>query len=357
MRVIEKRWKYLASGYKKLRSLGVQLDAQWKRSVQVAQRRKFMQEYAIWKRNRLTLLLLVLGFVLGCSLLCGFAYFAEEWNMQCLYSFWAFILFAIGSLFALLRRNFVRSVFTRPALETFTPPSQRLEQLWWKNLEPRSILAQNAGAEGIGRFLGFLEDNLPDTYIAIPEILTSIKKVTDTDVLLLGPSGIWVFEVKHWYGTIYKREGVWWHVVSKRRIDHLQDSGEKKQGPDEQWTNQVREIKTTLKRRRPNVAWTTEIIRGGVVFSNPGAILNRSNIQGNSAPYGQPRNWLDRINKEQAVQGFNTEVQLQILEALIEYGLSIERDEIIPASAIRLSEGAYQKISQELTEFIKRWAK
>lgn len=357
MRLIEKRWKYLADGYQKLRSTGAQLDAQWKRPIQVAQRRKFVREHATWKRNRLTFLLLVLGFILGCSLLCGFAYFAEEWNMQCLYFFWAFILFVIGSLFALLGRSFVRSVFQRPVLETYTSPSQRLEELWWKNLEPPSKLSRNASDEGIETFLGLLEAHLPDTYIAVPEILTSIKKVTDTDVLLLGPSGIWVFEVKHWYGTIYKRKGIWWHIASKRRIDHLQESGEKKQGPDEQWTNQVREIITTLKRRRPKVAWTTDIIKGGIVFSNPDAKLNQSNIEGNSAPYGQPQNWLDRINKEQTVKGFNLDVQFQVLEALIEYGLSIEREEIAPASAIKLADWAHQKVSQELTEHVTRWAK
>jgi hypothetical protein len=87
MRVIEKRWKYLEEAYKKLQSLGAQLDTQWKRPVQVAQRRKLKQEYATWKSSRRTLLLFVAGFILGFSLLCGFANFADDWSLQCLYSF------------------------------------------------------------------------------------------------------------------------------------------------------------------------------------------------------------------------------------------------------------------------------
>ena len=357
MRVIEKRWKYLEEGYKKLHSLGVQLDAQWKRPVQVAQRRKLKQEYATWKSNRQKFLFFVIGFVLCCALLCGFAYFAEEWNLQCMYSFWAFILLLIGVIIALLGRAFIRSVFDRPVLETYIPPSQQLVELWWKNLEPRPKTIQNAGDEGVRIFLDLLEYNLPNSYIAIPEILTSIKKVTDTDVLLLSPSGIWAFEVKHWYGAVHKTDGVWWHSVSNRRIDHLQDSGEKKQGPDEQWMNQVHEIKATLKRRRPDVAWTADTIQGGVVFSNPAVRLDKSNIQGNLVPYGGPRPWLDRILKTQTVENFTVSNQLRALDALIEYGLSIERDEITPVSALKLAEWTYQKVSQELTAYVENWAK
>ena len=91
MRLIEKRWRYLEQGYERVHSLGAQLDIQWKRSIQVAQRRKFKQEHTTWKRKRNKFILVVIGFILGCSLLCGFAYSANELNLQCLYSFWAFI--------------------------------------------------------------------------------------------------------------------------------------------------------------------------------------------------------------------------------------------------------------------------
>lgn len=357
MRVIEKRWKYLEEGYKKLQSLDAQLDTRWKRPVQAAQRRKFRQEYATWKSSRRTLLLFIAGFTLGCSLLCSFAYFADNWNLQCLYSFLAFTLLLVGMAFALFKRRYIRYAFNRPVLETYQPPSRRLMDLWWKNLAPRFKPSQDSGDEGVEVFLDLLEHKLPDSYIAIPEILTSIKRITDTDVLLFGPSGIWAFEMKHWYGAVHKKDGVWWQTVSNRRIDHLQDSGEQKQGPDEQWMNQAREIKTTLKRRRPDIAWIADNVHGGIVFSHPEVLLDKSNIQANLVPYGKPRPWLDRILTTQAVKNFALHDQLRVLDALIEYGLSIERDEINPVSALKLADWAYQKISQELTEYVEKWTK
>lgn len=354
MRVIEKRWKQLEAGHTRIHEFASQLDLRWKRPLQVAHRRKFDREYAAWRRNRRIILLLTFGFLLGCSLLCGFAYGAEDLNLLCLYSFGAFGLLLTGTLFAYWRRRNIRSIFNRPELETYAPPSRRLVELWWKNL---GILPEPSGDEGVETLLDLLKENLPDSYVAVPEILTSIKKATDTDILLLGPSGIWAFEVKHWYGTVYRENDAWWHTPSSRRIDHRQESGEPKQGPDEQWNNQAREIMTTLRRRRPDLLPAVREIHGGIVFSNPGAILDRSNIQGNRAPYGKPSHWLGRIQKTQAVEGFTMANRLRALDALIEYALSIEREEITPVSALKLAEWSHEKVSQELTEFVALWTK
>ena len=146
------------------------------------------------------------------------------------------------------------------------------------------------------------------------------------------------------------------HRERNRRIDYLQDTGEQKQGPDEQWMNQAREIKITLKRRQPNIAWVADNLHGGIVFSNPEVHLEKTNIQGNLVPYGKPRPWLKRILETPAVKGFTMRDQLCVLDALIEYGLSVERDDINPVSALKLADGAYQKVSQELTEYVKKWA-
>jgi hypothetical protein len=242
-------------------------------------------------------------------------------------------------------------------MENYFPLSQQLLELWWKNLEPRFQTVQNPGDEGVYGFIDLLADNLPNSYIVVSEILTSRRKITDTDVLLLGPSGIWVFEVKHWYGVIHKKDDEWWQRISNRRIDHLQENGERKQGPDEQWINQVREITTTLKRRRPDVAWAAGHIQGGIVFSNPEARLDKTNITGNRASYGRPKHWLNRILKARPNKNFTLEVQLQILDALIEFGLSIERDKIVPVSANLLAERAYQKASQDRSKFVNEWVK
>lgn len=356
MREIEKRWVKLQEGYQKLKVLSARLDAEWKRSIQVASRRKYKKEYSIWQSNRRVFLLVVFGFLLLCFLLCGLAAFSKKLELQCLYSFLAFSFLTGGVGFVFLARKSIRSILTRPVLETYSSPSQRLTNLWWNSLQPRTRIIQNSGDEGVCDFIKLLM-NLPDSYLVVSEILTSKRKITDTDVLLLGPSGIWVFELKHWYGEVYKKDGVWWQDVSGRRIDHLQESGERKQGPDEQWINQVHEIKTTLQRRRPAIAWTTKYIQGGIVFSNPQVKLEPKNIRENRASYGRPKNWLDRILNAQAVKGFNLDVRLQVLDALIEFGLTIERDQISPVSASKLADRAYQKASQEWTQYVTQWVK
>ena len=357
MRVIDKRWIKLKEGYNQLKYLSARFDAEWKRPIQVAQRRKHKQEYAVWKSNRRIFLSVASGVFLVFSLLCGLSFFSEEWGLKCLYSFLTISILLGGIGFGLVSRSFIRSIFARPEIENYFPLSQQLVELWWKSLEPRFQTVQNPGDEGVYGFIDLLADNLPNSYLVVSEILTSKRKITDTDVLLLGPSGIWVFEVKHWYGVIHKKDGEWWQRISNRRIDHLQENGERKQGPDEQWLNQVREITTTIKRRRPDVAWATEHIQGGIVFSNPEARLDLRNIIGSRASYGRPRHWLNRILKAHPDKNFTLEVQLQVLDALIEFGLSIERDKIIPVSANLLAERAYQKASQVRSNFVSEWAK
>ena len=116
-------------------------------------------------------------------------------------------------------------------------------------------------------------------------------------MLLLGPSGIWIFRVEHWSGTIVKQDGTWKQIQTMRvklgRKRHEEKTHEP--GPDDQWLQQKQEIVKTLGEHLPERAWTLDLIQGGVVFSHPKVALDKEHIQGNTASFG-PVKSLDRAH-------------------------------------------------------------
>ena len=164
------------------------------------------------------------------------------------------------------------------------------------------------GARGEYDFIGRLER------LGAGLIIYRLRQTSghdDVDVTVVGPMGVWVFEVKYWSGRIMWRNG-WWR---ERRGVLERAEGEP---PDRQWQRMAQQVATTIKRHAGRVlvqAPGASKIRGGLVFTPPGALYD--------IPKGCPFNWgtLDFWVKElQAAQpiAYLDEAQgLEIAETLL----------------------------------------
>ena len=142
----------------------------------------------------------------------------------------------------------------------------------------------------------------------------------DLDVTVVGPKGVWVFEVKYWSGTIGWRNGRWFRVKSRRGAGGARapEPVEVGQPPDQQWRRMTHEVEQTLRFRVPwLVARLPSLtrIRGGVVFTHPGASYDVAP----DCPFewGPIVYWVQQLGRAAVVPGLNERVVLQVLDALL----------------------------------------
>jgi hypothetical protein len=218
-----------------------------------------------------------------------------------------------------------------------------LIELWWKSLRPKRYVIRTHGSQAEVDFLkslSFLENN----HIAVWGLLTSAKRTSDTDVLLLGPTGIWIFEVKYWNGRISKHDGVW-SAVDKWGSRKIYDKS-----PDEQWLAQKNEIIKTIQMRLHSKLWLAELVKGGIVFAHQDATFGQ--ITGHKAAYGRPGSWRKRIKETKPGREFRIEDQLQLLDALILYASRHEKEELKIVSATDEANQLYAHASAALRKYV-----
>ena len=149
---------------------------------------------------------------------------------------------------------------------------------WWATISGRALSVRRSGPtlsarrygyEGEAAFVSHLAGELPDEYVAVSGLL--VTRHLDADVIVAGPTGIWVYEVKHWSGEIICQDSQW------RRIKNYREPGgrlvQKHQvlRPfDKQWIKEADAVKETLRRRLPQRPNLHECVGGGLVFTNGG---------------------------------------------------------------------------------------
>lgn len=109
--------------------------------------------------------------------------------------------------------------------------------------------------------------NLSDEYTAHYNLTTNGNgKAFDIDCILVGPLGLYVFEVKNHSGLIFYRDGIWAQIKVRRGAPyagHLKD-------PSGQLFRNIRILKTLLAQDDTNALW----LRGAIVFTSPRAALD-----------------------------------------------------------------------------------
>jgi len=247
----------------------------------------------------------------------------------------------------------------RPAVQpakVMQPRTVALEILgpWWERVEADggARADDGHGAEGVERFTDILWRKLPHDFFAAQELLVS--KSLDVDVLVVGPSGIWLFEVKHWSGHIVCRNGSW-----RRERTYFAAGGVEKtevkefEGFDRQWQRELDGVTTTLQRRLRNPVANALECRGGVVFSHPDVSwdLDSSCQSG----YGPPSFWADTVAQAPALPGFDTYERLRVLDALFTWSRKLQGDGDARC-AETLVQDLHDAINQSANGYIRRLA-
>jgi hypothetical protein len=107
---------------------------------------------------------------------------------------------------------------------------------------------------------------LGDEYAAYYNLpLNGNGRASDSDCILVGPSGLFVFEVKHHHGLILYRNGVWARVkMGRRGTPYRGRLGD----PSGQLYRNIRKLRELL--GQTDGLW----LHGAVVFTNPWAVLD-----------------------------------------------------------------------------------
>ena len=149
---------------------------------------------------------------------------------------------------------------------------------WKKNfLRQREIYT--AGFEGEQILKNALGRMLSNEYSAFFNII--IDGVGEIDCLVIGPSGLYIFEVKHHTGEIVYDENGWWRTKGRGRFAR----SEQLKSPSGQVLGTLNRLKKFLIRHGANV-WIEPI----VVFTNPAASLTLA-----KKPIGVKAITVDRI--------------------------------------------------------------
>ena len=169
------------------------------------------------------------------------------------------------------------------------------------------------GAIGEYDFIHHLQQKLDDSHYIISRLRQ--KQGDDVDVTVVGPSGLWVFEVKYWSGRIVWQNGQWQHEKNHR---NNASPSIITQPPDEQWRRMTADVARSIQYRAPQLVsrFLTHIsAKGGVVFTHKEATY--AIAPGCPAAWGNIATWERRLVSAPKVPGWDERVTLTVLDALL----------------------------------------
>jgi hypothetical protein len=307
MRRIDNKWTGVADGYLELQLFKTKLEAEFGRAVRVGQKQHFRKELTEWQKKRRVFFALVAIAPLSIITLCLTSIYFRE--VACVIIYWVMVVLVILVTLAVAGRQYILEMVNGKPVPQAEGLVVDLEGRWWQRLAPREPVVEKS-IKKEPDFASLLDRFLADTYCA--------RNPANDTVLMAGACGVWLFHVVDWSGTVIKQEGAWKLVQTWRdkflRKKSLEITFEP--GPDDQLLEKKQAIEAKLKQRLPEQAWILEQVRGGIVFVHPKVKLDKERIQGNRASFGVPKAWAGRILNTPAVEGFTTELQLGILDAL-----------------------------------------
>jgi len=344
MHCIDRKWTDLAAGYQAIQLSNTKLTGEFGRAVRVGHKQQFRKELTEWQKKRRVFFALVTVAPLSIITLCLTAFYFRD--VACVIAYWAMLVLIILITLAVAGRQYIHEMMNgKPVPQSLEGQLVDLEGRWWESISLQELVVEKAGGKGEMDLLTAFARSLPDS--------NNARLLSVTDVLLLGPAGIWIFKVVHWSGTIVKQEGGWKQIQTMRDKLGRKRREEKSHepGPDDQWLKQKHEIEKTLKKYLPERAWTLNLIQGGLVFPHSKVNLDKKNIQGNTASYGPPKAWVERIRGAPPVDGFTLEMQLEILDSLADSSGQQ------PISAKNEAEKLYQQVVGELRSSVAKMVK
>jgi hypothetical protein len=393
MKTVESTWRNLAKGHERVRELELSLQLAWAPQVEQAQRQKYQADLDSWdsrQKQRVSeheralsiwtqaiadqrlLLRTATGsgvrragivvpaslFLLTVTALLGVvAINAMQLILLgiCIGSAIAFTPAAWSAFqFAQLQSRKPSAVAMEdPRPQQEEPIRLALIDQWWQQISDdgtyQSKETADYGDVGEEQFYRHLTRSLPDDHVGIRGIL--VKKGLDVDLLVAGPTNVWVFEVKHWSGTITCRNGNW-----RRSKPYYAPGGvlrceeQEIRSFDRQWMRERREVEETL-RRRLHSSHLADRIAGGLAFTHPNVILDID--QSCECGCGLPESWTTYL-REVAASNQETITQqskLRVLDALLDRAEHIDYSYTQRRCCIELAE----RLSDDMTDWAKSY--
>jgi hypothetical protein len=167
----------------------------------------------------------------------------------------------------------------------------------------------------------------------------------DADVIVAGPTGVWVYEVKNWSGEITCERGQWRRVKTCReRSGRLVQEHEVLRSFDSQWAKEASAVQGTL-RRLPDPLDVPGAVGGGLVFTHAKVSVH---VGGSCAAWvGRPSSCVETLWSSPEMPTFTMEKRLRVPEALLEWsdGLHEQQGEVPweTASSVELTERLYDE--------------
>jgi hypothetical protein len=349
MRLIDNKWIDLSLGFQAVQALQSRLESEFDRAVEVGHKQKYQRELTEWQKKRRVFFALLALAPLPVIALCITAYYFRE--VACVLAWWLVTVLAVFVTLIAAGWSYIQQMINGQPVPQRAHVAASLAEQWWDSISPKTLSTKTHSDHGEVDFLTILSRSLSDEWLGVYKMFPPDPDLPQSDILLVGSSGIWLFKVIYWSGRIIKQDGIW-KQVHKKQGETIFDKA-----PDEQWTLQRDEILRSVQLRMPHLALTADMLQGGLVFPHPKVVLDKTRIQGNAAPYGLPRAWVERVRQSSPDDRFPLEVRLEVLDALaasinypkpqpVEYTSS--KDE-----ANRIYEGVASQLREYVAEMVK----
>lgn len=223
---------------------------------------------------------------------------------------------------------------------------------WWSTVSGHTssvrrseafLPARRYGDEGEEAFVSHLAGALPTEYVAVRGLL--VARNLDADVIVVGPTGIWVYEVKHWSGEITCERGEWQRVKTYReRGGRLVRKSEVLRPFDRQWAKEAGTVKETLRRRLPKCQDLPVAVGGGLIFTHERVSFHADSSC--KAWVGTPRSCVETLSDSSEIFDLTMEKRLHVLDALLAWSdqLHDQKGEALwtTSSSVKLAQHLYE---------------
>jgi hypothetical protein len=224
-----------------------------------------------------------------------------------------------------------------------------LETRWWKKLRTAPEPTEHEyGDEGEERLVSKLAYILPNDHYCIKKLMVGNR--LDADVVVVGPSGIWILESKYINGTIRVRNGSW--SKTKRYFeDGVYKTDEVKfDSFENQWLREKRAVERATKGILPeNLGSNNPLIKGGLAFTHPDTSLDFDYSM--DLEFKNTSQWVKEISAAQENAFLTDDQVLHLVDALLDF--SGKQRGTTSISAADLAEDIYKGTSSSLEGVLK----
>jgi len=338
VRNIDTKWRNLAEGFLCIKAFEKRFHAEWGPQLEKVRReRNEVECQRLRRRGHATLIAaLTLAYLLVAVALILTLLSSSAVTVVLVLAFVAPSILAFHGLWSLLHTP-----------DSVPVPSDLFNR-WWSTISGRATLVRRSGPalsarrygdEGEEAFVTYLAGRLSEEYVAVRGLL--VARNLDADVIVVGPTGIWVYEVKHWSGKITCESGKWRRVkVYRERGDRLVQEHETIRPFDKQWVKEADVVKETLRRRLPQHQNLREAVGGGLVFTHER--LSFSADGSCKARVYTPKSCMEALRISSEIPGLTMEKRLRIVDTLLEWSDRLyDQQEKAPsatASSVELAE-------------------